>query len=108
MNESVFGDVLQQFSERFAESENFSQIGGGEIGACAPDVRTFATNLNHADHFVTGKNRRADNFLYRFAGVNAAGFNAFENSRVTRRRKTIVYLGAAFANRSRGESGIAR
>src|SRR6202012_4992185 len=61
MNESVFGDVLQQFSERFAESENFSQIGGGETGACAPDVRTFATNLNHADHFVTGKNRRADN-----------------------------------------------
>ena len=65
MNESIFGDVLQQFAKRFAQRENFSEIGGGEISAGVRRARSFAADLNHADHFVTRKNRRADNFLNR-------------------------------------------
>jgi hypothetical protein len=108
MNELIFGDVLQQFAEWFAQSENFSEIGGGKIGAGAPDVRSFAADLNYADHFVTRKNRRADNFLNCFAGVDAARFHALKNGRVTRRSETIVNLGTAFANGTRGEGGITR
>ena len=108
MNELVFRDVLQKFSERFAERENFSEIRRAEIGAGASSVGAFAANLNYADHFVARKNRRADNFLNRFAGIDAARFHTFENRRVTRSGETIVDLWTAFANGARGERGIAR
>jgi hypothetical protein len=108
MNELIFGDVLQQFSERFAERENFSKIGCGKIGAGAPSIWSLAADLNHTDHFLTRKNRRADNFLNRFARIDAARFHAFKNGRVTRRGKGVVDLGTAFANGARGERRIAR
>jgi hypothetical protein len=108
MNESIFGDVLQQFSERFAESENFSEIRGGKIGAGARGIGAFAADLNHTDHFVARKNRRADNFLNCFAGIDAARFHTFKNGRVTRCGKTVVDFGAAFADGAGGERRIAR
>ena len=88
MNELIFRDVLQKFSERFAKSENFSEIGGGEIGAGARDVGSLAADLDHADHFVARKNRRADNFLNRFARIDAAGLHTFKNGRMARRRRS--------------------
>src|ERR1700733_32902 len=108
MNELIFCDVLQQFSERFAKRENFSEVGSGEIGAGSCHIGSFAADLNHADHFVARKNRSADNFLNRFAGIDTAGFHTFKNSCVTRRGKTVVDLGTAFANGARSERGIAR
>src|SRR6201986_3274613 len=106
--ESVFSDVLQQLAKRFAERENFCEDGSGEIGAGARDVWSLTADLNHADHFIARKNRSADNFLNRFAGIDATGLHAFKNGRVTRSGKTVVDLGTAFANGARGESGIAR
>src|ERR1700722_1314711 len=105
--ESVFSDVLQQLSERFAERENFSEVGSGEIRAGARVVWSLAADLNHADHFVARKNRRADNFLNRFARIHSAGLHTLKNGGVTRGGKTIVDLGTAFANGARGESGVA-
>src|SRR3984885_15581719 len=108
MNELIFCDVLQQLSERFAQRENFSEVGGGEIGAGVPGARSFSADLNHADYFVARENRRADNFLNCFAGIDTAGFYTFKDSCVTRRGKTVVDLGTAFANGARSERGIAR
>src|SRR5580698_3895169 len=108
MNKLIFCDVLQQFSQRFAKRENFSEVGGGEIGAGVRGARSFAADLNHADYFVARENRRADNFLNCFAGIDTAGLHTFKNSCVTRRSKTVVDLGAAFANGARSERGIAR
>src|SRR6202035_463540 len=106
-DESVFSDVLQQFSERFAESENFAEIRGREIDAGARGVGALAADLNHADHFFAGKNRRAHNFLNRFACIDSARLHAFENSRMARRGETVVDLRTAFANRPGSESRIA-
>src|ERR1700722_6583301 len=105
-DESVFSDVLQQFSERFAESENFAEIRSREIAAGTRGVGTLAADLNHSDHLVARKNRRADDFLNRFTRVDAARLHALKNSRVTRRRKTVVDLGPTFANSARGQSGV--
>src|SRR5579871_6200494 len=108
MNKSIFGDVLQQFSERLAQCENFSEIGGGKIGAGASSVWSFAADLNYTDHFVARKNRSTDNFLNCLARIDATGLHAFENGSVTRGGKIVVDLGAAFPNGACRKSGVTR
>src|SRR5579863_336315 len=108
MNESIFGDMLQQFSERFAQGEYFSEIGGGEIGAGVGCVGPLAADLNDTDDFVAQKNRRADNFLNCFAGVDAARFHTFENGRVTRGGKVVVDFGTTLTNSTCGKRGVTR
>ena len=63
--------MAQQFSERFAQRENLSQITGGEIRAGGCGVSSFATDLNHADNFPVGQNRRTNYFLNGFGGFAA-------------------------------------
>jgi hypothetical protein len=100
--------MLQQFSERFAESKNFSEIRSAEIRACAPSIWSLAADLNHTDHFFARKNRRADNFLNRFACIDPTRFHTFKNRCVAGRGEIVVNFGAAFSNRSSRKRGIAR
>src|SRR5579872_3821802 len=108
MNELIFCDVMQKFSKRFAKGENFSEIGSGEIGSGACDIRPFAADLNHTDHFVARENRCANNFLNRLASIYAAGLHTFKNGGVARRGKAVVDLRTAFTNGACGESRVAR
>ncbi len=101
--------MLQQFSERFAKRENFSEVGGGEISASVCSARSLAADLNHADHFFARKNRRADNFLNRFAGIHFR--SVFTPSKTVAWRDVAEWLivEAAFSNRARRKKrGIAR
>ena len=108
MNDLIFGDVLQKFSKRFAEARTFPRSAAVKSAPALADVGAFAADLDHADHFVARENGRADNFLNRFAGIDAACFYAFKNSRMPRRGKIVVDLRAAVSRRARSESGIAR
>lgn len=96
----------QEFSERFADCENFSEVSGSEIGADFGYVRAFAADLDHADDFISGKNGCADDFLDGLGGFGA-GFYAFEDASVTSRGEIVIDFGAALAGSAGGERGIA-
>jgi hypothetical protein len=103
---SIAGEMLQQFSERFAQREHFSEIGGSEIGPDVPGVYAFAADLDHTDDFVGGKNRCADYFLNGLGGVGAR-FHTFEDCRMRRGAKSIVDFGATLAGGASSKSRIA-
>jgi hypothetical protein len=96
----------QEFSERFADCENFSEVSGSEIGADFGYVRAFAADLDHADDFISGKNGCADDFLDGLGGFGA-GFYAFEDASVTGRGEIVVDFRAALASGAGGKRGIA-
>lgn len=103
---SVADNLVDEFSERFRERENFAEIIGREIGASAVRRGAFAANLNYADDFFAGKNRRADNFLNQFA-AGAFHFYAFENCGVAHFCEIVDNFGPAFARGLGGDRGSA-
>ena len=85
MQRSFAGDVLQQFSERFAERQNLPRSPAVKSGP-AFSIGAFAADLNHAHDFFAGENRGADNFLNGFGGFGA-GLHAFKYAGVSAPRQ---------------------
>ena len=98
------GDVLEEFSERFADGEDFSEIVGGEIGAGGMHIGSSAANLDYADNASVRKNGGADNFLNGVHGLTA-DVHAFEDAGVAHTGESVVNFGAAFARGFRGQRG---
>src|SRR4029077_19598296 len=84
-------DVLEEFAERLAQGEYFSEIFRRKVRPRKRCARTLAADLNDANDFGIGKNGGADNFLNGFPGFSAE-FCAFKDRGVTRARKIIVDL----------------
>ncbi len=62
-DELIARHVLQELSEGLAQRQKLAEISRSEIRSGGSGVRSFSTDLNHADHFVGGENGRADDFL---------------------------------------------
>jgi len=100
MRRSVFRDMLDQLSERFADRQKFSEILGGEIRTGFGSGRRFTADLNYADHFSVGENWSTDYFLNR-RGSQGIGLHALKNAGMTNRREIIHNVRPAFANGAR-------
>src|ERR1700720_2924253 len=100
--------VLQQFSEWFAQCQQLAEICWGEIGSSCGCAGTFPTDLNDSDHFAAGKNWRAHNFLNSLTGRARRGLYTLEHGGVTRVRKAIVDFRPALSGGARGQCRIAR
>src|SRR5579864_3856450 len=98
----VAGNVLEQLAKGFAEREDLAQIVGTEVRPGDAGVRSFATDLDDADDFVTRENRSADQFLDDFGGF-ASDFYAFEDGGVAHAGKIVDDIRAALARSTRSD-----
>src|SRR6266404_4931472 len=105
--EKSLGDgALEEFAERLAESENFSEVVGSEIGAGGFSAGAFAADLYHANDAVARKNGGAHDFLDDL-GALGGKFYAFEHAGVLHGGEIVDNFRAAFAGCPRGERGFA-
>jgi hypothetical protein len=100
--DSVSHGTLQEFCERFAEREDFSEVTWREIGASRSGASTFAADLNDSDDFVARQNRRADDFLNGRSAF-AGALYAFKYRGVSDAGKIVDNFWAAFASGARGQ-----
>lgn len=105
-NASITYDLMDKFAERLSERENFAEIVRSEIGSRAVRRGAFAADLDNADDFFAGKNRRADYFLNQVA-AGAFDFHAFEHRGVPHFGEIVNDFGAAFARCFGGDRGSA-
>lgn len=104
---SVFsGDALEELAEGFTESEDFSEIIGGEVRTGVAGAGAFAADLDYADDFFAGKNRGANHFLNEFGGF-AGNFDAFEDGGVADGGEIVDDVRATFASGAGGDGGSA-
>src|SRR5205085_9428528 len=99
-------EAMHELSQRFAESEQVSKVLRSEIRACARRCLAFAADLDDADDFAVGKNRRADDLLDGFQAF-AGRFYVFENHCMAGSAEIIVNFRAAPAHRFCREGGVA-
>src|SRR5882757_734404 len=100
-------NVLQQLSEWLSQCEHLAEISQSEIGSGCGCVGTLSADLNYADHYAPGENRRTHDLLDCFAGRAGRGLHTLEHRSVTRVRKGVVDLRSALAGGACGQCRIA-
>ena len=104
--ESLAGDASQQFPERLAQREDFSEVVGSEIWTSARCGSAFSADLNDSNHFSFGENGRTQDFLNGFCHFGS-NFYVFKHRRVPCHGEIVVDFGPAIASGSSGEGRIA-
>lgn len=99
-------DVAEDFSERFTEGKDISEVCGSKVRACAVRSGALAADLNDANDLAVEQNRRADHLLDGFDGLGAE-FYAFEDGSVACGGEIVLDFGAAVAGGARGQGRIA-
>ena len=99
-------DVAEDFSERFTEGKDISEVSGSKVRTCAVRSGALAADLNDANDLAVEQNRRADHLLDGFDG-RGAEFYAFEDGSVARGGEIVVDFGAAVAGSARRKGRIA-
>src|SRR5216684_1527948 len=95
-------DVMEQFAERLAERQDFSEVVGVEVAARAGRISAFAADLNDANDLAVEQNGRADHLLNGFDSFPRS-FDAFEDGGMLRGGKVVLDFGPAIAGGARGE-----
>jgi hypothetical protein len=95
--------AFNEFSERLAERQNFSQVVGGKVRARFESGCAFAADLNDPNDLAIQKYRSANNFLNRFRGFPGY-FHAFKDGGMPRGGEIIVNLRATVTRSLRSQS----